>query len=34
MADIERLREMGVLNLPRLPQGVVANPNANMPPIR
>jgi hypothetical protein len=25
MADIERLREMGVLNLPRLPQGVVAN---------
>ena len=31
MADIERLREMGVLNLPRLPQGVVAKPNADMP---
>ena len=31
MADIERLREMGVLNLPRLPQGVVANSNADLP---
>ena len=31
MADIERLREMGVLNLPRLPQGVVAIPNADLP---
>ena len=28
MANIERLREMGVLDLPRLPQGVVANSNA------
>jgi hypothetical protein len=31
MADIERLREMGVLNLPRLPQGVVARSNADLP---
>ena len=31
MADIERLREMGVLDLPRLPQGVVANSNADLP---
>ena len=31
MADLERLREMGVLDLPRLPQGVVANPNVDMP---
>jgi hypothetical protein len=31
MADLERLREMGVLDLPRLPQGVVANPNADLP---
>jgi hypothetical protein len=31
MADLERLREMGVLDLPRLPQGVVANPNAVLP---
>jgi hypothetical protein len=31
MANIERLREMGVLDLPRLPQGVVANPNADLP---
>ena len=26
MADLERLRETGVLDLPRLPQGVIANP--------
>ena len=31
MADLERLREMGVLDLPRLPQGVVANSNADLP---
>jgi hypothetical protein len=31
LADVERLREMGVLDLPRLPQGVVANPNADLP---
>ena len=31
MADLERLRERGVLDLPRLPQGVVANPNADLP---
>ena len=31
MANIERLREMGVLDLPRLPQGVVANSNADLP---
>src|SRR6476620_428116 len=31
MGDIERLREMGVLDLPRLPQGVVANSNADLP---
>ena len=31
LADLERLREMGVLDLPRLPQGVVANPNADLP---
>jgi hypothetical protein len=31
MADIERLREIGVLDLPRLPRGVVANPNADLP---
>jgi hypothetical protein len=31
MADIERLREMGVLNLPRLTQRVVANSNADLP---
>ena len=30
MADIERLRDMGVL-LPRLPPGVVANRNADLP---
>ena len=34
LVDLERLRERGMLDLPRLPQGVVANPNANMPPIR
>ena len=31
IVDLERLREMGVLDLPRLPQGVVANPNADLP---
>ena len=31
MADLERLRERGVLDLPRLPQSVVANPNADLP---
>jgi hypothetical protein len=31
IVDFERLREMGVLDLPRLPQGVVANPNADLP---
>ena len=31
MADIERLRDMGVLDLTRLPQGVVANSNADLP---
>ena len=31
MADIERLREIGVLDLPPLLQGVVANPNVNLP---
>ena len=31
IVDFERLREMGVLDLPRLPQGVVANSNADLP---
>ena len=31
MADLDRLRDDGVLDLPRLPQGVVANPNADLP---
>ena len=31
IVDFERLREMGVLDLPRLPQGAVANPNADLP---
>jgi hypothetical protein len=31
MADLERLRETGVLDLPRLPQRVVANSNADLP---
>ena len=31
MADLERLRETGVLDLSRLPQGVVANTNADLP---
>jgi hypothetical protein len=31
LADVERLREMGVLDLPRLPQCVVANSNADLP---
>ena len=31
MADLEWLRETGVLDLPRLPQGVVANSNADSP---
>ena len=31
MADLERLRERGVLDLPRLPRGVVANSNADLP---
>ena len=30
-ADLERLRERGVLDLPRLPQRVVANSNADLP---
>jgi hypothetical protein len=31
IVDFERLREMGVLDLPRLPQRAVANPNADLP---
>ena len=31
MADLERLRDAGVLDLPRLPQGVVANSNVDLP---
>jgi hypothetical protein len=31
MADLERLRDTGALDLPRLLQGVVANPNVNLP---
>jgi hypothetical protein len=31
IVDLERLRDIGVLDLPRLPQGVVAKPNADMP---
>jgi len=31
IVDLGRLREMGVLDLPRLPQGVVANSNADLP---
>jgi hypothetical protein len=31
IVDLERLREMGVLDLPRLPQGVVANSDADLP---
>jgi hypothetical protein len=31
LVDLERLRERGVFDLPRLPQGVVANPNAHLP---
>jgi hypothetical protein len=30
IVDLERPREMGVLDLPR-PQGIVANPNADLP---
>jgi hypothetical protein len=31
MADLERLRDIGAIDLPRLLQGVVANPNADLP---
>jgi hypothetical protein len=31
MADLEGLRDTGALDLPRLLQGVVANPNADLP---
>jgi hypothetical protein len=31
IVDLERLRDIGVLDLPRLLQGVVANPNADLP---
>jgi hypothetical protein len=31
MADLERLRDIGVIDPPRLPQSVVANSNADLP---
>jgi hypothetical protein len=31
MADLERLRDIGAIDLPRLLQGGVANPNADLP---